>query len=202
MSKTYILQKDLPGVKAGREIVDEGLFVFCEPTTRFERMYRFLKEEIENNTEWFLPKEDSKEYEILERFDNKIFHLQLDVSEIKSIRRLSDGVVFSVGDRISFKEEDRCEINGFIINNNGLRVVGEDKPLGYKNFYTVLFNLKDIQHFKQPKLYTEEEVLKRDEEAFKNGMIHNPKDLNWVKTSYFYKIFQDYKNSQTKNNDL
>lgn len=54
MSKSvYILQKDLPGVESGREIVDEGLFVFSDPTTRAERMYRFNEEQIKLFPEWF-----------------------------------------------------------------------------------------------------------------------------------------------------
>lgn len=49
----YKLLKALPGVEVGREIIDEGLFVFREPTTAAERMYRFKKEEIERMPDWF-----------------------------------------------------------------------------------------------------------------------------------------------------
>ena len=59
-AKTYILMKDLPGAKIGREIVDEGLFVFREPTTRAERMYRFNEDEILNNPTWFKLKEEAR----------------------------------------------------------------------------------------------------------------------------------------------
>ena len=52
-TKTYKLLKDLPLVKAGRLIIDEGLFVFKEPTTAGERMYRFRRDVMNTLPEWF-----------------------------------------------------------------------------------------------------------------------------------------------------
>lgn len=64
-NKVYVLQQNLPGVKAGREIVNEGLFVFREPTTPAERMYRFKEDEIKLMPDWFKLKEVKEEERIV-----------------------------------------------------------------------------------------------------------------------------------------
>ena len=51
--RKYELIKPLPGVKVGRILKDYGLFVFTEPTTREERMYRFTEDAMTDFPDYF-----------------------------------------------------------------------------------------------------------------------------------------------------
>jgi len=52
-NQKYMLKQDLPGVKKGRILVDEGLFMFEEPRTKAEQQYRFNRDIIFNMKDWF-----------------------------------------------------------------------------------------------------------------------------------------------------
>jgi hypothetical protein len=115
MSKRYRLLKDLPDAYAGITLTqDNGGDYDYVSNAGIESFYH--KNQVENNPTWFeeiKPTEESKEWEIVKiryKSDGKIWDTKDHYSirfphdssycEIYSVRRLSDGEVFSVGDEL------------------------------------------------------------------------------------------------------
>ena len=111
----YELLKELPGVKAGRIIVDEGLFVFEEPTTPAERMYRFKKEEIVKMTDWF--KENNVVFNH-KRIKDRIDDLKEIEDAFNAARQKTETVIgrgeFNDGDWCDMLEDKFKDFNDYI----------------------------------------------------------------------------------------
>ena len=141
MIKTYKLIKEYPGSpKLGTEISTKSGFIVSNlkqinPLTYAE----YWKEVIPKN------------YEVLSRTDDAS-------REIYSIKRISDGVVFSIGDMIDCKnglyKETGCEILYFTEVNDEIYV--------NKHFFNKkVKGIKDLVHFvKKPLFLTEDGVIK------------------------------------------
>ena len=121
----YILQKDLPDFKAGTKYTRKKFFHFSGDEVSYFPNTKELdstsvrgihKDYVENNPEWFLP-EQPKEWEIVARIDENAMtdipnanivkkgdigwvYAELRNYPIHSVRRLSDGETFSVGEFI------------------------------------------------------------------------------------------------------
>lgn len=141
----YILQKDLPFAKAGAEFIRENEDADYYNTNFANYHDRIHKSRVINNIEWFKPKEEPQ-WEILEFKSNDGNLLVLDgkkwkyrndtnsISDIDfliknyaihSVKRLSDGEVFSVGDSLdwmgkieSIEIDDRFNGGIAFINNS------------------------------------------------------------------------------------
>jgi len=139
VSKTYILQKDLPYAKAGTE------YIVCDRlnTTKFTATFYVpnivgMQQEgfaldsryVENNPAWFKLKEQNKEWEIVDCLsaDGKKIHpyqpdrcLGKDETvlpcTIYSVRRLSDGEIFSVGDKTNRIKGDETIVSFQALDN-------------------------------------------------------------------------------------
>lgn len=135
-------------------------------------------EYIENSNDWEEIVEVKKDYEILEFKSNctglihtlipntdKYLPNKLDINYllydstdvyIYKIRRLSDGEVFSIGDKVyfsSFRDDKFAIISGiFMRKENVLKFKFEKIPC------CVHENLNDLQHYKEPILITEDGV--------------------------------------------
>lgn len=87
MSKTYILQKDLPGLKAGAPFVYDGdRFYDSGQSDIYGEVNHYIPECVENNPEWFLPEEnknwvcdkhDKKEWSCAKEHGYE-FHIKID----------------------------------------------------------------------------------------------------------------------------
>jgi hypothetical protein len=233
MSKTYILQKDLPDSKAGDEFVlkSKNSDTYINKITLTQKSpviehNSYFKWQVENNPEWFLPKEEPEEYEILSfvfdtdglkdiikrNYDGSFglfpgiceeYFLKSPIHKINSIKRLSDGKVFTVGDKINIGV-----IKSFEPLPNGIICVYRD------NFgldYSLPASLDCIYHLNKEillRFYTEEEVLKIEEDAFNAGGQTSKEIFSFNYEGecikYFkpkYPTFQDYKNSKIQNSN-
>ena len=141
----YILKKEYPGSPKLGNIIDN-----------------LENDWIENYPEfWKLVVE--KNYEILSvitnnnKFIEKVYNQDATIEpywKIHSVKRLSDGEIFTIGDKIncnclSKKEINNTFISSFNVINNNIRV--------YDNF-NEFHLLKDIQKLKQPIFQTEDGV--------------------------------------------
>lgn len=123
----YILQKDLPDFKAGTKYTRKKFFHFSGDEVSYFPNTKELdstsvrgihKDYVENNPEWFLP-EQPKEWEIVARIDENAMtdipnanivkkgdigwvYAELRNYPIHSVRRLSDGETFSVGEETEY----------------------------------------------------------------------------------------------------
>ena len=147
----YILQKDLPFAKAGAEFIRENEDADYYNTNFANYHDRIHKSRVINNIDWFKPKEEPQ-WEILEFKSNDGNLLVLDgkkwkyrndtnsISDIDfliknyaihSVKRLSDGEVFSVGDVVEYGcfgdiKNKITDIIGFKIVDKGLFVYGKN----------------------------------------------------------------------------
>jgi hypothetical protein len=102
---TYILQKDLPDVKAGAKglVNENGLLCFYENELTGEPEYFFPKESYENNPDWFKLKEEKK----VKLFD-QIFYSKNDMRKCwetcMEVTEESVGGNYSTPPRITFKD--------------------------------------------------------------------------------------------------
>lgn len=115
----YILQKDLPDVKAGAKgKVDESGFLRISVDRYFvgNPDYVFTKQVYESAIEWFKAEQPEPDWEILEIYrpkDNSLhttYKQDIEILYLENlhntefapfkVKRLSDGEVFSVGDNI------------------------------------------------------------------------------------------------------
>ena len=139
----YILQKDLPDFKAGTKYTRKKFFHFSGDEVSYFPNTKELdstsvrgihKDYVENNPEWFLP-EQPKEWEIVARIDENAMtdipnanivkkgdigwvYAELRNYPIHSVRRLSDGETFSVGENATYGR-----INGFEIREGEMGVL-------------------------------------------------------------------------------
>ncbi len=102
---TYILQKDLPEIKAGATYKENesGYYMLYECKEHPFRFDIFPKKVVENNPEWF-KKEEPKQWQIVSmKYRDCIMPYAYCTMfpqgwEIHSVKRLSDNEVFTVGD--------------------------------------------------------------------------------------------------------
>lgn len=133
---TYILQKELPNIPAGTEVTWDSTLTWVNGPYKGGRYgvwqmpsdtsctQIWTCEDVENNPEWFKKKEQEKpkEWEILEygycqNNDNKP-----DLQYILKVKRLSDGEVFTIGDK-TFRQKNDDTISAFQPLSNGEMVV-------------------------------------------------------------------------------
>lgn len=181
--KKYRLIKKYPGSpKLGTEVIKNnefGNYSYIEPNIK-----EYSKNIIENNPE-FWEEVVKKDYEILQvSIIRSIKHEIIDVSNygegykgyilalskcdgnsIHSVKRLSDGEIFTVGDKCKRHNDHILIITGFILKSfNVLKI----------NDY---WNINDLKHIKKPLFTTKDGV-----DIFEGDNIH------WVcnEFTYFY----------------
>lgn len=117
---------------------------------------------------------------IFDRSDEYIISLlNCNGNSIHSIKRLSDGEIFTIGDKIIYNEivPTKLKIKSFQIFNNEL-LVHKDCTMNTNKLY-------EIQHIKQPLFTTEDGV-----DIFENDTIHG--------VSNDWKVFSHFTNLQNK----
>lgn len=155
---TYTLLKDLPNVNAGAEIKLSNSGVNYTATDKQGLVATFQRKLIENNPEWFQLREP-KQWDIVKAktsngilftkkdglFYSEVFSpitevaLPASLLEIISVKRLSDGVEFSVGDTIGSFERPRPRIMKFQVSDRNDMIV--QYAFGHKLGWINLSNL-------------------------------------------------------------
>jgi hypothetical protein len=164
MNKIYILQKDtLRAFSLQDHVLPAGTEVEFIP--QFQRYaskskWTFSKDFVENNPDWFKLKEDAV------------------------VLLIGDGPYKSVMEKYPFKY-DLFSTHEFKDTSkerivDAIQNILNDKP------QTVFLNL-DLRN--APKMYTEQEVLEREEKAFTKG--RETESYTWI-----YSNFSEYKNSE------
>jgi len=219
----YILQKDLPFAKAGAEFIRENEDADYYNTNFANYHDRIHKSRVINNIEWFKPKEEPQ-WEILEfehssgkatfvlNEDKKYFcedfkdeYFTLDdllhnklgkTYNITNVKRLSDGEVFSVGDKVISDANIQAPhtvidsitiVNDYMIYFNSIPF---DRAIKVK--------LEAPKEEQVVKLYTESELLQACRDAFDaaseftHSYVGDPEFPN-LKTKF--KTREDYINS-------
>jgi hypothetical protein len=133
----YVLQKDsLAWALNQNMVIEAGVEVsFFYDRYKTKSGWWFAKEFVENNPEWFLKKEEQqpKEWEVISYFrpkDKSYSSIPAlyegDNTEIHSVKRLSDGEVFTIGGKVNC---DKCPesfskqtIEKFIIADKGFMI--------------------------------------------------------------------------------
>ncbi len=104
---SYILQKDLPSIKAGKRFSWDNKFkVYCAKTNTgaYIPKHTFTKEEVENNTEWFLPV-------VEEKIKLPIIFLNAENSKTKiNIGGVAQHSIYNLVRRIDGYSFDDCKI--------------------------------------------------------------------------------------------
>jgi hypothetical protein len=203
--KIYILQKDTVNDKAGTHfkkclsLVDEGYYIPVIPP-KYELAASgqlYTSDKVENNPEWFKPKEQllNKDYEIVSFLDNaggvlnyvnnkyrnntnsigleNCIHFGL---KIHSVRRLSDGEVFSVG------ENNGIEILEFFIKYNDMFAVisgiGLVNVIDIKNKQKLFTTLDNVDIYKGQEVFCVTEKY--------NGVDVHPEYYSQLNNHYKY----------------
>jgi len=147
----YVLQKDLPYAKAGAEyhVDDNGNYRTTDVIQNGNVTYDILnKAVVENNPDWFKKKEQPKDWQVqsfltkdlptntlLTRMPDGLYGQFFAVEEellksplhfIYSVKRLSDGKVFTIGDEVNCdkcpKSFSKQKIEKFIVSETGVMV--------------------------------------------------------------------------------
>lgn len=169
MKPAYILQNDLPDVKAGAEFtIGDALdvyFLSSDKTVTKHNCYTYPKKFVENNPVWFRLKEEEQKPEVIgiEKRENVFLcHIHFSADNFKAI---------------PINKERLAEV--LIAENEGHFYI-DDEFLWYREDNEII---KD-------KKYSEQEYLEFGEGCFNAARKNNSE---WY---YRYKNFSDYMNSQ------
>jgi len=152
--KKYKLLKD---IKTPHFEIDAGWEEYGSAwiSTLSSTAFKIKLEDFDKMTDWF---KEVKDYEIVRESFNTNTHI------IKTIRRVSDGVMFNLGDRIEFEGSVMYPvcISEFIIDTEGEIIIKVKRV--YQVLCSEYFNLdlKDIGLYKEKQvvnLYTEEQMI-------------------------------------------
>lgn len=145
---------------------------------------------IENSNDW--EEIIEKEYEILEYYQKEYTYSKIHqnwdyVSKqnypIKTVKRLSDGEVFTIGDKINILNRtdnyNNLKIRGFSIDNMGNCIVSTKDEVDRGYYCRKGCNISIIEHYKQ-KLFTTEDGVEIFEDDTYYALEDNYKDI-WLK---------------------
>lgn len=182
----YILQKDLHHVRSGVEFMQENDNPDYYNSNGCKFHDRIHKDRVENNPEWFLPKEEK--IKVTSMYDlNNIYQKQ-------HVR-----VVFEVNHPIP---EEKYEAVKKAIEDCLNGVPSIDSLMAESNRNTVQY----IADNSPQKLFTEQQVLQKEMDAFNAARKYATKNLEFgkviseyyevVEKYFIYNNFSSYKNSQ------
>ena len=165
--RKFKLIKEYPGSPKLNTIVDNrGVYVYFD-TNNPNMNNTFSKEDIENHPSFWeeVKEKPKKEYEILRmknqggcvfyiNSDNEIGNYELKYHYIQSIKRLSDGAIFSIGDNVTLFgwKHTNCFIEGFKISDKidllGITIRQKDATSTYYNGLDTLRKVERVPLFK------------------------------------------------------
>lgn len=162
MNKKYILIKTYPGSpELGVEVFYTG-----RGYTNVNGMFYFPIETIENHPE-FWKEIVGKDYEILESecsfgqrhptvnlsdHENELLFNQ--IHKIKKVKRLSDGIIFTIGDLVNYNKKSNYgnwNINNFLFKDNKILARSENN--------CICEFIEDLKHVKTPLFITRDGVM-------------------------------------------
>jgi len=180
MSKTYILQKDLPDAEIGTILTQEkegGLYMYRGRFDESEESW-YIPEMVENNSKWFKEKEQPKEWEIVLYYHYQTGGVSItpslhknDPVNIYSVKNII-GQKFSVGD-----ETNHGVIKSFEIMDSDMYAVYEQESFSIKNL--------EIR-------YTQQQLEEAERKAWISARGKIFGNIGYEK-QYYYDSFQQYK---------
>lgn len=151
-------------------------------------IYAFIK-----NNKYFKTKDCSGGYVCLKDILTEDIKYR---ASIRSVRRISDGEIFTIGDRVCFCS-NRFTLVGFRTSdtNAGHKLIVDVKSL--ENNLSYSYELQSIKHIKQPLFTTEDDV-----DIFEGATFYHV-DLNWYigsgrTTTHPFQKLKGYKEFSTK----